>query len=481
MDLFRLLLENRSGTIFGKFVGARVWTDREPLVGALPILHTTQEVALKNRVLTVGIVALLLATTTSLALAGGYQVNEHNARAMGMGGAFVAIASDASAVFFNPAGLAFQKGFSVLGGGTMIMPSTSFTGVKQNGTGTRPDQSMKSQTFFPPNVYLSYNMDNLTFAVGVFAPYGLGTEWEPTWDGRYSAVKTDLQAIYINPSIGYRLSDQFSIGVGVSYITGSAKLNRKVRTFSALVPAPTPSTSDGDVSLDGTGSGFTFNAGLLYKPSEQLSVGLAYRHVAKIKFEGDAKFTNMQALASFFPGGKGSVELPMPSNLQAGLAYNVSNDLTLALDFQYVLWSAYDKLMIVVPDGPAAPAALGGQPLQTTSTLVEDWKDAFLLRFGGEYRMDKLSLRAGVLYDATPQPDKSVEPMLPDANRIEVTVGAGYMISDMLSIDVAYQFISAADRKGGFADVLGGSTLATYAGTYKTTANLLGVDIGLHF
>ena len=87
-----------------------MWTDREPLVVALPILHTSQEVALKNRVLTVGIVALLLATTTSLALAGGYQVNEHNARAMGMGGAFVAIASDASAVFFNPAGMSKING-----------------------------------------------------------------------------------------------------------------------------------------------------------------------------------------------------------------------------------------------------------------------------------------------------------------------------------------------------------------------------------
>ncbi len=435
-----------------------------------------QEVALNNKFLSAAIVLLLVAAT-SLVFAGGYQVNEHGARAMGMGGAFVATASDASAVFFNPAGLAFQKGFNVLLGGTAIMPATSFTST----TPVLAEQKMKSQTFFPPNFYASYNMDDLTFAVGVFAPYGLGTEWEATWSGRHSAVKTDLQAIYINPSVAYRFSDQFAVGVGFSYITGTAKLNRRQRTFSTLVPAPTPSATDGIVNLEGDGSGFTFNAGLLYKASEDLSIGASYRHVAKIKYEGTVTFTNMQALASFFPGGTGSVEIPMPSNLQAGLAYNLSKDLTVALDAQYVLWSAYDKLTIMVPTGPAAPAPLGGQPLQATSTTAKDWEDALLLRVGGEYRMDKLSLRAGFIYDATPQPDKSVEPMLPDANRIEFTVGAGYMVSDMISIDAAYQYISSADRTGSFSDVLGTTTLASYTGNYKSTASLFGVNLSLHF
>ncbi len=435
----------------------------------------SQEVALKNKILSAAVVALLV-VATSLSLAGGYQVNEHGARAMGMGGAFVALASDASAVFFNPAGLAYQSGINVLVGGTAIMPATSFTSA----TPSLPEQKMKSQTFFPPNVYISYAMDDLTFAVGVFAPYGLGTEWEPTWSGRHSAVKTDLQAIYINPSVAYRVNDQFSVGVGASYIIGKAKLNRKQRTFSTLAP-PTPSASDGEVNLEGDGTGFSINAGVLYKASSDLTIGASYRHLAKVKFEGDVVFSNMQALTPYFPGGKGSVELPMPSNMQAGLAYNLSSDLTVALDFQYVLWSAYEKLTIVVPTGPAAPAGLGGQPLQATSTSAKDWENAMLIRVGGEYRMDKLTLRAGFIYDATPQPDKSVEPMLPDANRIEFTVGAGYMLTDMISVDAAYQFISSAERTGSFTDALGTTVIANYTGNYKSTANLLGINIGLRF
>lgn len=434
---------------------------------------------MKNKFLSAAVVVLLVATT-SLVFAGGYQVNEHGARAMGMGGAFVALASDASAVFFNPAGLAYQKGINVMVGGTFIMPSTSFTSA----TPVRPEAKMVSQTFFPPNVYISYNMDDITFAVGVFAPYGLGTEWESKWDGRYSAVKTDLQALYINPSVGYRINDQWSVGAGVSFITGTAKLSRKIRTLVAVLPPNPLTTTDGEITLDGSGSGFTFNAGVLYKPTQELSVGVSYRHVAKVKYEGDAKFSNMQALASYFPGGTGSVELPMPSNLQGGIAYKVTPDLTVAADIQYVVWSAYDNLTITLPSGPApvppSTLVLGTKPLQATSVQAKNWKDSFLYRLGGEYKMDQLTLRAGFIYDGTPQITPSVEPMLPDANRTEFTVGAGYMVSESVTVDVAYQFISSAERTGSFVDPFVVSP-TTYKGNYKSTANLFGLNLGLHF
>jgi long-chain fatty acid transport protein len=88
--------------------------------------------------------------------------------------------------------------------------------------------------------------------------------------------------------------------------------------------------------------------------------------------------------------------------------------------------------------------------------------------------MDKLALRAGFIYDATPQPDKAVDPTLPDANRIEVTVGAGYQLTGMISIEVAYQYVKASDRTVT-------APTNSFPGTYKTTANLFGVNLGLKF
>lgn len=427
---------------------------------------------MKNKFLSAAVVVLLVATTSFL-FAGGYQVNEHGARAMGMGGAFVGLANDASAVFFNPAGMAYQRGVGVMVGGTFIMPGTSFTSA----TPVRPEAKMVSQTFFPPNLYFTYNMEDWTFGLGVFAPYGLGTEWEATWDGRHSAVKTELQALYINPSVAYRINDQWAVGAGFSYITGTATLNRKIRTFSTLAP-PTPSATDGEITLDGSGSGFTFNVGVLFKYSDELSAGVSYRHVAKVKYEGDAKFTNMQALTSWFPGGTGSVELPMPSNLQAGFAYKAMPELTVVADLQFVMWSAYDKLTISLPDGPSQ-APFGR--LQTSSVQLKNWVDSFIYRVGAEYKMDMLTLRAGFIYDGTPQITPSVEPMLPDANRTEFTLGAGYMIDEMISVDAAYQYISSADRNGSFSDYLGTTLLAKYTGNYKSTASLIGFNVNLHF
>jgi long-chain fatty acid transport protein len=163
----------------------------------------------------------------------------------------------------------------------------------------------------------------------------------------------------------------------------------------------------------------------------------------------------------------------MPTNIQGGIAYKVSPEFTVAADLQFVMWSAYDKLNIAIADGPAAPALLGGRPLQTSSVQIKDWVDSFLYRVGAEYTMDLLTLRAGFIYDGTPQITPSVEPMLPDANRIEFTIGVGYKVSDMITVDAAYQYISSANRTGSF------TSPPTYTGNYKSTANLIGFNIGL--
>ena len=427
------------------------------------------------------VVAVVLMVCGTSAFAGGYQINEHGARALAMGGAFVAQASDGSAMFFNPAGLAFQKGFKVYLGTTLIMPSSSFkAGSKET---KQPDQ-----TFTPINLYASYALSNgLTFAIGVYNPYGLGTEWPIDWDGRQMSVKTDLETFYINPTVAYKVSDQFSIGVGVSYVTAKVTLKQRVPTLSALVPAPALSAKDGTVDLDGTGNGINFNVGILYKPTTDLSIGLSYRSETKIDFEGTAKFTDMAALggpvpANFFPGGTGKTALPMPSNIIAGVAYNVSKDFTVEADFQYVGWKAYDQLKLDIPLGPSFPPAIP-LPLQGPSTLVKNWEDGYLIRFGGEYRMDKLALRAGFIYDKTPQPDAVVEPMLPDANRMEVTIGAGYEISKTISAHVGYQLISFADRDGKISSRTASSLIppTVISGTYSSSANLFAFNLEFNF
>jgi len=431
-------------------------------------------------------VAVLLALSfgVTVAVAGGFQVNEHGAKGMGMSGAFVAQANDGSAIFYNPAGLGFQKGLRILLGGTMISPRTSYTST----AGTLTD--MVAQNFLIPNGYVTYGLDNgLSFGVGVFVPYGLGTEWPWDWQGQRLAVKTDLNTMYISPAIAYKFHETFSVGVGFSYIFGNVKLSRRVGVSGMpVIGMPLPASgydpTDGSVELDGDGSGFDFSAGFLWKPSPEFSMGASYRHSAEIDYEGDAVFVAPPVeqlvppvrplfptgLQPYFPGGTGKTTITNPNNLWIGAAITPIPALTVELDAQWVFWKVYDTLKIDIPVGPTAPAPIS-RPLQGPSVSPKDWGDALIMRLGAEYRFTAISLRAGVIYDLGPQPDKSVEPLLPDTDRFEATVGIGWQFAKHWHVDAAYQLILGMDRTVT-------APTNSFPGTYETTANLFGLSIG---
>lgn len=403
------------------------------------------------------------------ALAAGYQLNEHGARAVGMGGAFVAQASDPSAIYYNPAGLAFQNGINVMGGATFVLPTTTFR--PSIIPGFEVDQEF--QVYFPPNLYGTYALDDQwVVGLGVFTPYGLGSDWDKDWMGSAIAVKTSIQTFYINPSVAYKINDQLSIGAGFSYIYGTVELSKRI---------PVGTTIKGTLKLDGTGSGYGFNLGVIYKPMEHLSVGASYRSLTKLEFSGDAKFTDMSSLASLFPGGTGKATLPMPANILIGVAYEILPSVTVEADFQWVEWSSYKELEINLPTGPNAPAGAPfyGQPLQKTQVQKKNWDNGYIGRLGAEYKYNKeLALRAGVIYDVTPQPASKMEPMLPDADRIDITLGAGYKITEQLSVDLVYMIVIFSDRTSYFVPT--GST-SMFKGDYSSYAHLFGFDVSYRF
>lgn len=417
-----------------------------------------------SRSLSVLIAVIVVATAL---YGGGWQINEHGARSMGFGGAWASRALDLSAMYSNAAGLTNMKGINVMLGGTIIMPSSKFQGPGAATTVTE----MKSQTFFPPNLYGSYQVNEKLFVgLGVFAPFGLGTEWDPNWVGRRLSVKSDMQVIYVNPTVAYKINDQLSVGGGISLVFGSVELSYRVPTYSSLAP-PTPSATDGTASLEADAStAVSFNLGVLYKFNDKLSVGASYRTLADVEFKGTAKFTGMSALQTFFPGGDGSAKLPMPSNLQIGVSYQVMPKLVAAFDFQYVGWSAYEKLEVKIANGPASPLGV----LQTSpAPSVQNYDDGMLYRFGAEYEVnDKLMVRGGLVFDMTPQPTEKMEPRLPDWDKTDVTLGAGYKVNENITVDVAYMMILSTGRYGGSA---------AFNGLYTSGANLFAANVSYAF
>jgi long-chain fatty acid transport protein len=376
-----------------------------------------------------------------ITFAGGYQINEQGARAVGMGGAFVARASDPSAIYYNPAGLVDQKGINVLGGLDLIIPSTSFAGIAPLPTAS---VSTNSQVFTPINLYGTYQVnDDIVVGLGIYNPFGLGTEWPSTWIGSSAAIKSSVSTWYFNPSIGYKINEDLSVGLGISYVYGSA----------------TMTTSH--MSLDGTGSGFNANIGAIYKPMPGLSVGLSYRIETDIKFSG-----NVSMPAYGINSKTGDATLPMPGNLQVGAAYDLMPELTLEADLQYVQWNAYKTLDLNLP----APVGKISE--------VKKWNDGTTVRVGAEYKYSpEITLRGGLIMDLTPQPSSTTEPMLPDADRYDISLGGSYKIDNNWHVDASYMLVLFSDKTVG----VGIPNNSLHPGTYSSTAHVISVNVGYAF
>ncbi len=167
------------------------------------------------------IIVFVLVFTVSMAFGSGFSVYEHGAKAAAMGGAFIAQANDVTSVFFNPAGITALKGTQFGLGITVIMPKFGFAGPNPMTTET----DAEAATFPVPHLYATHQFnDQWSAGLGVYALFGLGSEWPGDWVGRELAVKSDIQTIFINPVVAYKPVDNFSVSVGFSYVTSSIEL-----------------------------------------------------------------------------------------------------------------------------------------------------------------------------------------------------------------------------------------------------------------
>ncbi len=421
--------------------------------------------------------SLLFVLFSSLVYAGGFQINEHGARAMAMGGAITAIGTDASAIYYNNAAITKLPGLNVMLGTTMIAPSSTFTG-KASGV----ESSLSKQTFYPSHAYVTYALrEDLVVGLGFNDPFGLGTKWDDNWEGKYNWIKADVKVYSILPTIAYKFSPTLSVGVSIQYNLGSVTLAKK--TPVVLNPPTVPATTylgDSYVNLDAKDNQtFGVNVGVLWNVNDQLDLGLSYRSAVTYRFTGTATSTMpstvpapaQPAVAAKLPHGEISGDLVTPKQLQVGVGYKVTPKLQLSGDFQYIGWASYDRLTFVF------------KSMNSSSTTVRDYKNTFIGRIGGEYlASDALSLRAGLLYDKNPVKDELVDASLPDADRIGISAGIGYKLSKHIAVDVAYLFLSFADRTITNSTVVENPMTGTMMnGTYKSSAHLVSLSLSYSF
>jgi long-chain fatty acid transport protein len=424
----------------------------------------------------IGTAALLgiLLIPFSDAQAGGFSIYEQGARAMGRASAFVASPDDPSAVFYNPAGLALLDGTLVMVGSTVVAPIGKFYGVDPF-PGYGVEERLTYQFFYLPNIYLSHRIsDRMVVGLGIMPPFGLGTAWHHpnTFSGRYLATKTDLQTISINPTVAWSASDKLQLGLGFNIRYSKLYLQRYVGTFDPnanLVRDVATATLESDFS-----PGFGFNLGLLFAVNDRLDLGLAYRHGGEIEYTGTGTFEQITTGDAFIDGqvsallGDGQADLKtridLPYVLTIGAAYQLTDDLLGEFDLNWWGWSSFDRL---TSEGLADDPDSGLEDIDTP----ENYEDTFEARIGLEYLYtDRLTLRAGYLYDHAPVPVESITPLLPDADRHALTFGVGYDFGRFI-VDGALMYLNFddADTKGRNPD--------GFNGVYDQTAWLAAFNI----
>src|ERR1039457_210606 len=227
--------------------------------------------------------------TASLSLAAGLRVNEQGGKAMGMGNAFGAQADDPTALYYNPAGIAFLKGTQVSLGSLIIsVPETEFTGTTPlsggNGT-TATYEKAKKDLFIAPSLYATYSMEKvpLTFGLGINSIYPLAKSWDDSSAFRNQITNISVKPINFQPTAAYRF-DNFNLAVAVGLDVTHAIVSLQKSPFADV------NNPLGQMGVDGTATDFGWNAGLLWKPIPELSFGAAYRSEITLHIDGMANF-----------------------------------------------------------------------------------------------------------------------------------------------------------------------------------------------
>jgi len=400
----------------------------------------------------------------ALVFGNGFTINEQSARAIGMGGAFVAQADSAEAVYYNPAGITQINGTDISFGLAAITPYATF---EQDGGGTYDATEM---THYVPSFFYTQKLnDKFTAGVGLFANFGLATKWSEDFPGRYlvGGRYAKIETLSLNPVIAYKVTDKLSLSFGP--VIQKIRANISNNFNHPLLP-------DGDSMIylnDLEDVSWGWVAAAHYKMNEQLRFGATFRSQIDHKLHGVSETQGLDsdgALSSVYTtyNQNISAEMNLPAIATFGIAYDI-NKLTLAADAQWTQWSQYKIL----------------QSDELGLVKGKHWKDAWTYRFGAEYDLtEKHAIRAGIVRDMSPIPAETIDPMLPSGDRWLYTVGYGYN-AEKWSVDLAYNYL--IDEGGRFDNAAGDSAfkslgVSRITGNFKdVTAQIFQVNFNLKF
>ena len=379
------------------------------------------------------LLSCVIFTTPFAAQAAGFALIEQSASSMGnafAGGG--AAAEDASTIYFNPAGMTYIEGTQLVGALHLIKPNAEFNGtISPLGKPVGGNGGDAGDLAFVPNFYFKTDFnDSVKLGVGVNAPFGLKTEYDSTWKGRFHAIKSEVKTININPALAFKVNDQLSVGAGVSAMWAQAELTNAVN-FGGF--------GEGSSKVKGDDWGFGFNLGAIYQLTSDTRISTAYRSKINQNIEGDVTFNLPNpALVGAAPNGAISASITLPENLSLSAFSKLNDKWDVMGDITWTRWSQFKELKIVRSNG----AVLGGV------ATPENWDNTLRYSIGANYHYsDAIKLRAGLAYDEEAISDEFRTARIPGNDRKWLALGANWKVMPNSSIDVGYSHLFISDAR----------------------------------
>jgi len=382
---------------------------------------------MKKALLCLVLCAILIGGISTKSFAGGFALYEFGARGNALGGAMIGRADDPSAIAFNPAGIVQIKGSAIQLGSSFILPKVDMDFADGR-------FASEENVWIPPHFYYTKQLnDKAWFGLGVLSRFGLGTEFQPNWEGRYNSYYAAIKSISVNPNYVWKIGENTSLALGLEAMWFEYESKKK---------KPLKGLGDMDAKLKGDGTAYGWNVAIWQKASEKIRWGLAYRSEVEQKIKGQATFIRPPGTPEgFFPDTGANAKVVLPEEFFGGVCIQAGKNTTVEIGAVRTNWSSYDKLGINYDD-PLNPF----DPTSNKTTSMKNYKDTWRYNIGIErITSPNWTWRFGYVYDESPIPDDTIDYQLPADDRHLLSLGFGYTKNDW-AIDFSYTHLIIDDR-----------------------------------
>lgn len=405
-------------------------------------------------IVSAGLLALCL-SQTAMVQASGLKVNIVSTSAMGTANAGRgALLEDASVVYYNPSAMAMFKQPQFSGGLFYANLDAKLSNIKATdangdaivpGVGDFDDGGDFMPEGLGPFLYYMHPVfDDISVGLGLFPAFSTESRYSNKAVLGEFATATKLQVVDIQPAVAIKLSESFSLGVGVDFLLAEGELSQQAQAKAG----------DGfkaRVSVTGKGNTVAYNLSAFWTPTSSTSIGLLWRSATDVVLHGDGEFITRASdgkweLQGKEPGGK--VPLSLPMSFDFSLDQKLTNHLSAQLGVLWMQWSVFERLDVIGQPGGgiiSSKSNLGAQALQEglIARVPTEWLDTFTVSLGTTYQMsESFKLRSGFMFDQdTGNKGEPAIARVPGNDQYWLTAGMGYAFGDSLSMDLAGAYI----------------------------------------